>query len=342
MFSTLPGVEVRQGLPFHIAYLKGVHCADVLAAEGVLAVIGFGNSFPASEDDRRLWGVGLSSLENDDIFEVWYSDTSVRCGCVADIAYTCNDEALLAQIGVDEDRGNGLDSTTYRVYRDLLAMTRAQGYPYILRAWNYFSNIHLEHDGLERYKAFCRGRYRALTEALSDFPVQLPAASVIGTQTSGLLVYCLAAKQPGKQVENPRQISAYTYPQQYGPRSPSFSRSVLKSWTAQGQHLYISGTASIVGHRTRHLQDPVAQLRETLVNLTALLKAANQHTPAYPFRLALLKVYVRRRRDADVLRDFLSKQQVFAVPVVFLQGDICRSELLVEVEGLAVSAAAVS
>lgn len=332
--------EATPGLPFHIAYLADVGCAEVLAAEHVLAVIRFGDHDAASSPthDQRLWRVGLSQFGTADTLEVWYSDSPVRYDCVEGIAYTCNDDVLLTRIFIDEALCTDLDAVTYWVYRELLSFVRSQGYPHVLRAWNYFSDIHSQHQGLERYKAFCRGRYRAFIETLSDFPVRLPAASVIGTQTAGLLIYCLAAKAPGQQVENPRQLSAYSYPQQYGPRSPSFSRSVLKSWTAQRQHLYISGTASIVGHRTRHVENPVAQLQETLINMSALLKAANQYTHAFPWRLALLKVYVRRRPDADRLRYFLSKQPAFAVPVIFLQGDICRSELLVEVEGMAVSA----
>ena len=153
----------------------------------------------------------------------------------------------------------------------------------------------------------------------------------------GLRLYALAGRDAGEQIENPRQISAFHYPPEYGPRSPSFSRAVLKHWGNGCYHLYISGTASVVGHASRH-DHLKAQLDETLVNLATLLTEASRRA-ATSLHPALFRVYVRTDSDPAPLRERIVQAFGSAVPMVFLRGDICRRELLIEIEGLAVSAA---
>ncbi len=133
-------------------------------------------------------------------------------------------------------------------------------------------------------------------------------------------------------IENPRQVSAYRYPTDYGPRAPTFSRASVAEGT-----LFISGTASIVGHASRHAGDPVAQTAETFVNIRAVVAAANARVGATfePGALAYT-IYVRRRDQFDAIRAaFLREvgaQSVAARSAVFVVADICRAELLVEIE----------
>jgi len=48
----------------------------------------------------------------------------------------------------------------------------------------------------------------------------------------------------------------------------------------------------------------------------------------------LLKVYVRHRADIEVVHRMLATRLGDAVPLLFLHGDICRRELLLEIEGV--------
>ncbi len=79
-----------------------------------------------------------------------------------------------------------------------------------------------------------------------------PAATSIGRQDDDrvLQVYWLAGNEPGRALENPRQMSAFHYPRQYGPSAPTFSRAMQV-----GGGLLISGTASVRGHASHHPQD---------------------------------------------------------------------------------------
>jgi len=83
------------------------------------------------------------------------------------------------------------------------------------------------------------------------------------------VVYFLASPARARALENPRQISAYRYPRDYGPDSPTFSRAAIAAATV-GQQLFISGTASILGHESVHIGDAGAQARESAANIAAL------------------------------------------------------------------------
>jgi chorismate lyase / 3-hydroxybenzoate synthase len=93
----------------------------------------------------------------------------------------------------------------------------------------------------------------------------------------------------------------------------------------------ISGTASIVGHVSQHPGDPLAQLDETLRNLNVLIERASQHRSSGANVPMLLKVYVRDPAHVDTIA-----ARVRAAfpndPAIFLAADICRRELLLEIE----------
>ena len=96
--------------------------------------------------------------------------------------------------------------------------------------------------------------------------------------------------------------------------------------------LYISGTAAIVGHASHHPEDLAAQFNETLANLDSLLEAAGS-TPSLG-AMSQLKVYVRHASDVPAVRELLRARLGDKVPLVLLQGDVCRRELLLEIEGV--------
>lgn len=234
----------------------------------------------------------------------------------------------------DERNHGGIEQATRSAYRAIRHALDETGFGHLFRIWNFFPRINEEEQGLERYRAFCRGRHDALDEWALD-ETRLPAATAIGSHGEGLLIHFLAARRPGIQIENPRQVSAYCYPEQYGPRSPTFSRATLMPWPDGSRQLFVSGTASIVGHETRHAGDLEAQLDETLTNIRSLLAVArNEH--GLPLgdlgELDALRIYLRHPEDAPRLQALLASRLPEALPRVLLQGDICRADLLLEIE----------
>jgi enamine deaminase RidA (YjgF/YER057c/UK114 family) len=98
--------------------------------------------------------------------------------------------------------------------------------------------------------------------------------------------------------------------------------------------LFISGTASIVGHATRHPGDVLAQTRECLHNIAAVVAEAMRAMPDAGFRLDQLayKVYVRHADDLAAVRTTIADFIGAPVAALFVQADICRTDLLVEIE----------
>ena len=216
-----------------------------------------------------------------------------------------------------------IETVAREVYARIIRDARDSGYPYFLRIWNYLGNINALDAGRERYQLFCAGRHDAFVEAGYHHAVDLPAASAVGMPGGGLVTYYLAARQPGVQLENPRQVAAYQYPPWYGPKSPSFSRATVWNGT-----VFVSGTASVIGHATVHRDDVEAQLDETLRNIEAVLGQTGMSLA----NVVSAKTYIRRPADYDLIARRLAP--VFATNR-FLEADICRADLLVEIEAIA-------
>jgi chorismate lyase / 3-hydroxybenzoate synthase len=222
------------------------------------------------------------------------------------------------------------------IYGELLQLTEHAGYPHLLRAWHAIPDIHGDEDGLERYQQFCLGRQKAFARHRAGPPSWFPAASVLGAGQDGLGLFALAARAPGLTVENPNQVSAYRYPPIHGPSSPSFSRALVTSVTGQDL-LFLSGTASITGHESRHTGQIVAQVHQTLDNLDTLIEQAGA-AAGTRFRLkageAWLHAYVRAREDFETSRACIEARLGREVEVLYLKADICRQELLFEMDGI--------
>jgi chorismate lyase/3-hydroxybenzoate synthase len=144
------------------------------------------------------------------------------------------------------------------------------------------------------------------------------------------------ARAPAIALENPRQTPAWRYPREYGPVSPGFSRGALLDADTATPRLLASGTASIVGHVSKHVDDVAAQLSESVANLEALL-AEGSAKAQRRFSLSnceALRVYLRDPADLGRVQDAVAATALPVDRVLYLQGDVCRRELSVELEGV--------
>ncbi len=248
----------------------------------------------------------------------------------------------------DRDGGTPLERATHDAYRALFDVLDTLGIPHPLRIWNTVPAINAQQFGIERYRQFNIGRQRAFDACRRALTGGVPAACALGSvvpvagdtpPAAPLAIHFIASRTPADPVENPRQVSAYHYPSEYGPRAPTFARAAAWRGGDAAPLLFVSGTASIVGHRTVHRGDVVAQTRETIANLAAVLEQAARQGHG-PFALADLsyRVYVRDAGDAAalaaierVLRDATGPD----VRPLFVHADVCRDDLLVEIEASA-------
>ena len=312
--------------PLRIAYARG-EADDLLAQPDVLAVIGFGCAGPDPADPRWL-RVGLNAAD-DSAREVWRGSGTVRCGSDGDLRWSSDGDYAFVAVEIDETAHGGIAPTAERAYRQLIAFIHASDTPHVLRLWNYFDAINLGDGDDERYRHFCVGRARGMAGTWQD---SYPAATAIGRRDGAriLQVYALAARRPGVAVENPRQVNAWRYPREYGPTPPTFARGM----TTPAAQLLISGTAAVVGSTSQHRDDIAGQLDETLANLDSLIRTAGVGAPSGLGAGSLLKAYVRDRADAALVEKKLRELVPGIDGLLLLEGEICRRELLVEIDGL--------
>ena len=281
--------------------------------------------------------------------EVWRTQHAVESGTHGRVRYARTADMLFGCIAVQESEPPGsvaaeertpLYDATEQAYQEILRALDALKYEHLIRVWNYVPEINRDTHGTERYRQFNSARQAALLGSGRPVTGNVSAACALGAGAgSPLVVYFLSSRTAPTFIENPRQISAYNYPPQYGARSPVFSRAAVLH-EPDGMTLFISGTASIVGHRTIHAGDPAAQTRETLTNIEALLWEANRVTRSEEFTLEALacKVYVRHPEDLPVIQAELRAALGPTARAVYLHADICRRDLAVEIEATAMVA----
>jgi hypothetical protein len=280
----------------------------------------------------------------DSAVEVWRLSGPMRSGRSGRVRYRHNGRLLFASLSISEGEfaeagaaGNAhaLRSATEAAYGELFATLEGLHFPHPLRIWNFLPEINRESDGGERYWHFNGARQDVFLGYNRCIAGNVPAASAVGTAASTpLVINCIASASAPISLENPRQLSAWDYPVQYGPRSPTFARACIEGDGAQT--LFISGTASILGHETAHAGDECEQTRETLRNIQAMIDAANTRIGARRFSLRDLryKVYVRHAEHQPAIEREMRREIGERAQAIYLRADICRRELLVEIEAV--------
>lgn len=225
-----------------------------------------------------------------------------------------------------------------------------------VRFWNHIPDVRrTSAEGLDRYMVFNAGRFAACSAWFGgpqSFDRLLPTASAVGHHGADLVVHALAGSDPGVAVENPRQVPSYRYSPRFGPRPPCFARAtVLPDLAGRGPVILVAGTASIRGEQTMHPGDVRAQTLETFENLGALVRAASErHAPGTTgvgrTRRTLaafdglrmfrdLRVYYVRAADRKVVSGMVAAALPHLRRVEYVRADLCRPDLLVEIEGTA-------
>jgi len=313
-------------------------------APGVLGVVNYTTRSldPEIRDGVPVLDLGMVRTPCEGFAEVWTTERRTESGEHHGLVYAHDGQYMFCG-GRIAPAGNytQLIRDAYLLAFDLLASC---GYRTPFRIWNLIGRIN-EHNagGLEVYQDFCRGRAVAF-ESLSLEAAQLPAATGVGSLDDGIAFYLLAAGRAWSTgIENPRQTPAYYYPRRYGPMSPRFARATyLRSaggYEAEGR-IYLSGTAAVLGHRSVHAADVRAQCQVALGNIARLMSPGN--LSGYGLKgsrgladLQKIKVYVRRRADLPVVRGICEKAFSPTAEIYYLNVDLCRPELLVEIEGIA-------
>jgi chorismate lyase/3-hydroxybenzoate synthase len=346
--SAIPRAASTAALQLDYLSSEEIACQSAAWWQSVLGVVGFEKLPPIDAARVPVTASMTPSLGAiDNLCEVWRVagpgiELSNGAARRSRVSYRFCEDLLFGSITIDE-RGVGEEAgidaaallrATELAYQEIFAVLGETQHRHLIRIWNYLPDINREAGGDERYRHFNSARQLAFRNSGRATMGTVPAASALGSPAgSPISIYFLAARRPPKMIENPRQTSAYHYPPKFGRHSPIFSRACLLNESA-GTNLFVSGTASIVGHETIHPGDVAAQTRETMTNINALLEEANRVVGSARYSLDGLKfkVYVRQPADLDAIENTLSESLRSSTPVVYLQADVCREDLLVEIE----------
>lgn len=247
-----------------------------------------------------------------------------------------------------ENINGGFFEQSQEVFVKLGSMLSANGFRIgdIYRQWNYIEDI-------TKFDGECQ-HYQDFNDARSDFysgtewDGGYPAATGIGTALGGVAVElnAIVAKDGSvvdKALDNKLQVSAHRYSQQVlkgeinegfdHKTTPKFERARLVG-SGNDYTVYVSGTAAIRGEESLEGTDAAEQTRITMENIEYLLSEECTGIHGYMGVPALLRIYIKHTEDLAAVRDYMEKH--YPQPAkLYVHADVCREELLVEIEGIA-------
>lgn len=287
--------------------------------------------------------VGAGSGKPGQASEPWGPAVRTAAGKTASGEFAYVSRRIAAATALDAP---GLELAVARAYGDIAAQLERLNAPFPVRFWNYIPDIHGQMgNGLTRYMAFNAGRYKALVEWLGgagQLEQKVTTATGVGHAGEDLYVYCLASQTPGRPIENPRQVPAYRYSRKFGPMPPCFARATVVR-TDGREALLVGGTASVCGEKSVNGDDIEKQLLETFVNLATLVRTGcagrtGGEEPAdsrWLGRFKLLRAYCVHADYDSLVRSMIQERFAGLATLEILRAQVCRPELLVEIEGVA-------
>ncbi len=264
-----------------------------------------------------------------------------------------SEESMLFIEGIPaSDFSNRVRQQSQEVFAKLDNLLTTHGFAVddIVRQWNYIGSIVSYRDGKQNYQEFNDARtcYYAKGEWANGYP----AATGIGAAGDCIIVGGIAfkkAKQGDKSVypiDNPLQVAAHIYSkrvlvdddQNAMKSTPKFERAKLIE-TANGACCFVSGTAAIRGEESVDANSAKEQTVKTIENIEYLVSKENLvRFGCKPYDLSYVKlhVFVKHKQDYEEVRTVVAEAYPH-IPVVYTIADVCRDELLVEIEGILIS-----
>ncbi|GLB31290.1 pteridine-dependent deoxygenase like protein [Lacrimispora amygdalina] len=322
-----------------VAIVTGNETLDKISGN-ILGIIEYGvNAIFAADADAKSLPYQFIQVKsiNENFCEVWFTEETVYYRKSESCRIGESENLCFRTVTVYDEAG-GHQEKAENAYKQIFSELNLDLY-HVVRFWNYIPNINEKGDVQERYKEFCAGREDAFLELYHKNDSVYPAATGVGTYGNDLCLCLLAVHKKAKRcnIENPNQVPAYCYPRQFGASSPKFSRAAYVEFQSE-KIMLISGTASIIGTESVYMGDVVMQTNTTIDNIKILFDEKNLRKYAIDYwrikaKLKYLKVYIRNWDDFPIIRQ-ICENRFEKEKIVYLQSDICRSELLVEIEGV--------
>ena len=262
--------------------------------------------------------------------------------------YIVIDENYILSGGLYSDLGLHTGQQADNIFERIAEILSTEGVSAanIVRQWNYIERItDITPDG-QNYQLFNDSRSRFYNSC--EWSNGYPAATGIGTQYGGVVVVFDVMRNSNESshaIDNPLQISAHAYSQQVlinpdkaqHKTTPKFERARHIICADENQMLYISGTAAIRGEES--CQAGIEE--QTVLTMENIAKLAEKETlemygvkNAAELEYKMLRIYLKHNINLEVVKNWF-KLHYPTTPKTFLLADICREELLIEIEGIA-------
>ena len=239
-----------------------------------------------------------------------------------------------------------IEATTFEQAKEIFAaienILTSEGFQTcdIYRQWNYIEDITVKNKDSQNYQEF--NDARSIFYSKASWSNGYPAATGIGTARGGIMIELYAIKgspATNKPIDNPMQVAAHNYSQKVlegkvmkelsERTTPKFERARIL-----GNTIYISGTAAIKGEESATSQDTVAQAELTMQVMNNLISRENIPVENSGATYDLLRVYVKNEEAIPAVKEYMNAHYP-TTPKHYLVSDICRPELLIEIEGVA-------
>ena len=218
----------------------------------------------------------------------------------------------------------------------------------IVRQWNYIGDIVGSRAGKQNYQEFNDARTAYYSSGC--WQNGYPAATGIGTSSDGIIVGAIAFKSSVGRgiypIDNPLQVAAHIYSKDVLidchkdaiKSTPKFERAKVIA-TSHGACCFVSGTAAIRGEQSVCHTNATEQTILTIENIAHLISKENLerfNCPPYTLQYQQLQVFIKNAEDYAEVEAIVTKAYP-ELDVIYTVADVCRSELLVEIEGILIS-----
>jgi len=282
------------------------------------------------------WGKGLSgviihAVSLDDVDDAWtIMDGGDPCGR----GWRRNGATYLQLQSIQEQAGNGPEQVRGLLERaERILRRNGASYKDVARTWFYLSDI------LDWYPGFNESRNRKYAEfgimpGLGDGRLLFPASTGVGADApSGAaasmdllaVVSSDETKLPVRKLTNQGQLDAFRY-------GAAFSRGAVIEEN-DVKLIEVSGTAAIDEHGVSlYPGDIRSQIDCTLDKIAMLLGQEG----AGLADICAATVFVKRPEYAEVFRQVAADRGLADLPAVCVVADVCREELLFEIDAEAI------
>ncbi|MDR1403415.1 MAG: endoribonuclease L-PSP [Tannerellaceae bacterium] len=229
-----------------------------------------------------------------------------------------------------------IEQQSNEVFETINELVKLEDFPInsIIRQWNYIEEITCYQEENQNYQSFnnARSNFYAKTTWINGYP----AATGIGANLGGILIDLDAVvfKSPhayATPIDNKLQVAAHAYSEkvlekaQKQKTTPKFERAKRMTF-GDRRLIYISGTAAIRGEDSLQGVGLEQQLHITMENIAQLTGDAKP---------VMLRVYLKNKEDYQLSEQLMSEYNLH-IPISYMYADVCRDELLIEIEGIAI------